>query len=572
MAPDDDSNAEFDVIVVGSGAAGMTAALAAAHRGLRTAIVEKAATFGGSTARSGGGVWIPDNEALREAGITDSPDDARTYLHTIIGEHGDPARIDTYLDRGPEVVSFLLRNTPLRLQWVPGYSDYYPEAPGGRAHGRSVEPVPFDGTKLGDDLATLAPDYGKSPRNLVVTQADFRLLTLLVRNPRGPLRALRVGARWLKATLLRQRLLGRGQALAAALRVGLRQAGVPIWLDTPLVELVTDGDTVTGAVVRHDGAERRLTARQGVVITSGGFEHNEAMRKEHQREPIGTEWTTGAPSNTGDGIRAGQALGAAVGFMADAWWGPSIPLPGGPWFCLAERSLPGSIMVNGRGERFVNESAPYVDATHAMYGGELGQGDGPAENIPTWLIFDQRYRNRYLFAGVGPRQPLPGRWFKTGALHRATTLTALADAIDVPAETLTSTVTRFNGFATDGHDPDFGRGASAYDHYYGDPRNRPNPSLGALDVAPYYAAKLVPGDLGTKGGLKTDARTRVLREDGSVIAGLYAAGNASTPVMGHTYAGPGATIGPAMVFGYLAAHDIATTAAPALADHDGGLS
>lgn len=572
MAPDDDSNAEFDVIVVGSGAAGMTAALAAAHRGLRTVIVEKAATFGGSTARSGGGVWIPDNEALRKAGITDSPDDARTYLHTIIGEHGDPARIDTYLHRGPEVVSFLLRNTPLRLQWVPGYSDYYPEAPGGRAHGRSVEPVPFDGTKLGDDLATLAPDYGKSPRNFVVTQADFRLLTLLVRNPRGPLRAARVGARWLKATLLRQRLLGRGQALAAAMRVGLRQAGVPIWLDTPLVELVTDGDTVTGAVVRHDGAERRLTARRGVVITSGGFEHNEAMRKEHQREPIGTEWTTGAPSNTGDGIRAGQALGAAVGFMADAWWGPSIPLPGGPWFCLAERSLPGSIMVNGRGERFVNESAPYVDATHAMYGGELGQGDGPAENIPTWLIFDQRYRNRYVFAGVGPRQPLPGRWFKTGALHRATTLTALADAIDVPAETLTSTVDRFNGFATDGHDPDFGRGDSAYDHYYGDPRNRPNPSLGPLEVAPFYAAKLVPGDLGTKGGLRTDARARVLREDGSVIAGLYAAGNASTPVMGHTYAGPGATIGPAMVFGYLAAHDIATTAAPALADHDGGLS
>lgn len=572
MAPDDDSNAEFDVIVVGTGAAGMTAALAAAHRGLRTVIVEKAATFGGSTARSGGGVWIPDNEALRKAGITDSPDDARTYLHTIIGEHGDPARIDTYLDRGPEVVSFLLRNTPLRLQWVPGYSDYYPEAPGGRAHGRSVEPVPFDGAKLGDDLATLAPDYGKSPRNFVVTQADFRLLTLLVRNPRGPLRAARVGARWLKATLLRQRLLGRGQALAAAMRVGLRQAGVPIWLDTPLVELVTDGDTVTGAVVRHDGAERRLTARRGVVITSGGFEHNEAMRKEHQREPIGTEWTTGAPSNTGDGIRAGQALGAAVGFMADAWWGPSIPLPGGPWFCLAERSLPGSIMVNGRGERFVNESAPYVDATHAMYGGELGQGDGPAENIPTWLIFDQRYRNRYVFAGVGPRQPLPGRWFKTGALHRATTLTALADAIDVPAETLTSTVARFNGFATDGHDPDFGRGGSAYDHYYGDPRNRSNPSLGELEVAPFYAAKLVPGDLGTKGGLKTDARARVLREDGSVIAGLYAAGNTSTPVMGHTYAGPGATIGPAMVFGYLAAHDIATTAAPALADHDGGLS
>lgn len=575
MAAGDESNAEFDVIVVGSGAAGMTAALAAAHQGLRTVIVEKAATFGGSTARSGGGVWIPDNEALRAAGITDSMDDARTYLHTIIGEHGDPARIDAYLDHGQEVISFLLHNTPLRLQWVPGYSDYYPEAPGGRAHGRSVEPVPFDGTRLGDDLATLAPDYGKSPRNLVVTQADFRLLNLIARHPRGPLRALRLAARWLKATTLRQRLLGRGQALAAALRVGLEDAGVPVWLNTPLVALTSEDDVVTGVVVRQGDTERNLTARRGVVITSGGFEHNEEMRTKHQRAPIGTEWTTGAPSNTGDGIRAGQALGAAVEFMSDAWWGPSIPLPGGPWFCLAERSLPGSIMVNGRGERFVNESAPYVDATHAMYGGEFGQGDGPAENMPTWLIFDQRYRNRYLFAGVGPRQPLPGRWFKNGAIRRAPTLAALAEAIDVPAEALTSTVERFNGFAAEGRDPDFDRGASAYDHYYGDPRNRPNPSLGPLVSAPFYAAKLVPGDLGTKGGLKTDARARVLRSDGTPISRLYAAGNASTPVMGHTYAGPGATIGPAMVFGYLAAHDLAATTgttAPALADHDGGLS
>ncbi|GAA5112037.1 3-oxosteroid 1-dehydrogenase [Haloechinothrix salitolerans] len=572
MASGDDTSDEFDVIVVGSGAAGMTAALAAADKGLRALIVEKASTFGGSTARSGGGVWIPDNEALRAAGITEVDGAAREYLHTIIGEHVDSDRIDTYLDRGPEVISFLLGATPLRLRWVPGYSDYYPEAPGGRAGGRSVEPVPFNGTKLGDDLDTLAPDYGKSPRNFAVTQADFRLLTLLTRTPKGPLRALRVGARWLKASLLRQHLLVRGQALAAALRAGLTRAGVPLWLNTPLVELTTDGDSVTGVVVRQGDTERRLTARRGVVITSGGFEHNEEMRKRYQREPIGTDWTTGAPGNTGDGIRAGQALGAAVEFMSDAWWGPSIPLPGGPWFCLAERSLPGSIMVNGRGERFVNESAPYVDATHAMYGGEYGQGDGPAENMPTWLIFDQRYRNRYLFAGVAPRQPLPGRWFKTGALHRATTLAELTAAIDVPSAALTSTVERFNGFATEGNDPDFNRGTSAYDHYYGDPRNRPNPSLGPLDNAPFYAAKLVPGDLGTKGGLKTDARARVLREDGSVIGGLYAAGNASTPVMGHTYAGPGATIGPAMVFGYLAAHDLAATPAPALADHDGGLS
>ncbi|MQA61517.1 MAG: 3-oxosteroid 1-dehydrogenase [Actinophytocola sp.] len=556
MASDD----EFDVIVVGSGAAGMTAALAAAHLGLSVVVVEKAATFGGSTARSGGGVWVPDNEVLRAAGLEDSLDDARSYLHSIIGEHVDAERIDTYLERGPEVVSFLLRNTPLRLQWVPHYSDYYPEAPGGRANGRSVEPSPFDGRRLGAELANLEPDYGKAPLNVVVTQADYRWLNLLARHPRGPVRVLRVGARWLKAKLLRQRLLGRGQALTAALRAGLQQAGVPVWLNTPLVELLEDGGRVTGVVVRREGAEKTettLTAWRGVVLAAGGFEHNETMRKQYQREPIGTEWTAGAKANTGDGIRAGQAIGGAVAFMADAWWGPSIPLTGRTWFCLAERSLPGSIMVNDRAERFVNESAPYVEATHAMYGGEFGQGDGPGENIPTWIIFDQRYRNRYMFAGVGPRQPLPGRWFKSGVVQRAKTIAELAGRIDVPAERLESTVARFNGFAREGSDEDFHRGESRYDHYYGDPRNRPNPSLAPLEVAPFYAVKLVPGDLGTKGGLVTDARGRVLREDGTEIAGLYAAGNASAPVMGHTYAGPGATIGPAMVFGYLAVADLA---------------
>ncbi|MDV6014181.1 3-oxosteroid 1-dehydrogenase [Haloechinothrix sp. LS1_15] len=570
---------EFDVIVVGSGAAGMTAALAAAHQGLSVVVVEKAATFGGSTARSGGGVWIPNNEVLRKAGIDDSVDAARSYLEHIIGGDVDAERIHTYLERGPEVLSFLQRHSPLRMRWVPHYSDYYPEAPGGRAHGRSVEPRPFNGKRLGEELANLEPDYGKAPLNMVVTQADFRWLNLIARHPRGPLRALRVGARRIAAQLTRKHLLGRGQALAAALRAGLQQAGVPVWLNTPLVELRTDDGRVTGVVVQRpdgDGAEAgevTLTARRGVVLTSGGFEHNEAMRKQYQREPIATDWTVGAKANTGDGIRAGQELGAAVEFMSDAWWGPSIPLTGGPWFCLAERSLPGSIMINDRGERFVNESAPYVDAVHAMYGGPRGQGDGPAENIPTWIIFDQRYRNRYVFAGIPPRQKLPGRWYKAGVVQRAGSIEELAESIEVPADALRATVERFNGFAAEGTDHDFGRGTSAYDHYYGDPRNRPNPSLASLAEPPFYAARMVPGDLGTKGGLRTDAHGRVLAEDGTAIPGLYAAGNASAPVMGHTYAGPGATIGPAMVFGYLAAHDIAGADDTALAQHhDGGMS
>ncbi|MFC9995992.1 3-oxosteroid 1-dehydrogenase [Nocardia sp. NPDC127526] len=547
----------FDLVVVGSGAAGMAAALTAAHHGLTTVIIEKATHWGGSTARSGGGVWIPGNSVLERDNPGDDIEAARKYLTHIIGEYGDADRINTYIDRGPEALDFLLAHSPLQLQWVPGYSDYYPEAPGGRASGRSVEPRIYNAKSLGPELATLEPDYAPSPKNVALTQADFRQLHLGLRNPRAPFRGLRLAGRWLKGHLLRQHLLARGQALSAMLRAGLLHANVPLWLETPLLDLHTTGDRVTGVMVRRNGIEQLITARRGVLIASGGFEHNESMRTHYQRDPIGTEWTVGAASNTGDGIRAAQSLGAATAFMSDAWWGPSIPLPRQPWFCLSERNLPGSLIVNARAERFMNESLPYVEATHRMYGGENGEGEGPAENLPAWLIFDQRYRNRYSFAGLPPRRPLPGAWFKSGALTTAPTLAELANKIGVPADHLTSTVHRFNDFAQSGQDTDFHRGASAYDRYYGDPRQHPNPNLGALEVGPYYAAKLVPGDLGTKGGLTTDVTGRVLRQDGSIIDGLYAAGNASAPVMAHTYAGPGATIGPALVFAYLAARHAA---------------
>jgi 3-oxosteroid 1-dehydrogenase len=277
------------------------------------------------------------------------------------------------------------------------------------------------------------------------------------------------------------------------------------------------------------------------------------MRRRYQRQPTSTEWTTGSAGNTGDGIVAGESAGAALGLMDDAWWGPTIPLSGGPYFCLAERSLPGCILVNGAGQRFVNESAPYVDAVHAMY--DAHSPDTP--HIPAWLITDQRYRNRYVFAGLPPRKPLPRRWYRAGAVFRAPSLTELAEQVGVDPGGLSKTVARFNEFAEAGRDEDFRRGDSAYDRYYGDPRCRPNPNLAPLAQAPFYAVKIVPGDLGTKGGLRTDERARVLRPDGTPIAGLYAAGNASASVMGHSYAGAGATIGPAMTFGYIAALDLA---------------
>lgn len=564
---------EYDVIVVGSGAAGMVAALTAAHQGLKTVVVEKAPHYGGSTARSGGGVWIPNNEILERDGVKDTAEAARTYLHTIIGDVVPPEMIDTYLERGPEMLSFVLKHSPLKMCWVPNYSDYYPESPGGRAGGRSIEPKPFNAKKLGPDEAGLEPAYGKVPMNMVVMQQDYVRLNQLKRHPRGVLRSLKVGVRatWAKST--GKNLVGMGRALIAPLRIGLQRAGVPVQLNTALTDLYVEDGVVRGVYVRDTNAPesdepRLIKARRGVILGSGGFEHNEQMRRKYQRAPITTEWTVGAIANTGDGIIAAEKLGAALELMEDSWWGPTVPLVGAPWFALSERNSPGSIIVNTNAKRFMNESMPYVEACHRMYGGEFGQGDGPGENVPAWLIFDRQYRDRYIFAGLQPGQRIPKKWTESGVVLVADTIEELAEETGLPAGGLTATVERFNGFARAGVDEDFKRGESAYDRYYGDPTNKPNPNLGEISHGPYYAAKMVPGDLGTKGGVRTDSHGRALRDDDSVIEGLYASGNVSSPVMGHTYPGPGGTIGPAMTFGYLAALHLAG-AAPAATSNAG---
>ncbi|MGH3458837.1 3-oxosteroid 1-dehydrogenase [Aeromicrobium sp.] len=545
-----------DVLVVGAGGAGMTAALAAAEHGLDTVLIEKSAYFGGSTARSGGGVWIPGNRALRYAGQVDADDaeEARRYLEAIVGDVVPKERRDTFLDRGPEVMDFLLDKTPVRFAWVPEYSDYLPERPGGRPRGRTVEPVPMDGRIIGAELERLHPAYTKAPANLIVTQADFRKISLgPLRTLRGTLTMLRVLFNRMVSTFRGRRMYAMGNALTISLRKALMDADVPVHYETPLTGLVVEGGRVVGVRAERDGAEIVIRARRGVILGSGGFEKNDTLREKYLPTPTEAVWSTAAASNTGAGIEAGIAVGAAVDLMDDAWWGPTIPLPRGPWFCLAERNLPGSIIVNSAGRRFMNEALPYVEATHAIYAGEATG----VPHVPAWMIMDQRYRNRYLFAGLSPRQPFPVRWYKHGVVHRADTLGDLAAKIGVPTGALMKTVHRFNGFAASGVDEDFHRGESAYDRYYADPRVKPNPSLHNISRAPFYAVKIVPGDLGTKGGIVTDEHARALRPDGSVIEGLYAAGNCSSAVMGHTYAGPGATIGPALTFGYLAAEDIA---------------
>jgi 3-oxosteroid 1-dehydrogenase len=563
MKPPQDliEGASYDVVVVGAGGAGMTAALAAAEQGLNTLVIEKSSWFGGSTARSGGGVWIPGNYALEAAGEADDLSESKKYLDAIVGDVVPKVRRDTYIDRGPEVMEFLREHTPVRFTWVPEYADYLPEAPGGRARGRTVEPVPLDARFLGDELEHLHPPYGRAPANLIVTQADYRKISLGLRTLKGPMTMIRVMFMRLVTLLLGKKMYAMGNAVAIGLRKGLLDAGVPVHYDTELTDLVIENGRVTGVRLLRDGIASEIRARRGVILGSGGFEKNLEMREKYQPQPTSVEWTTGAASNAGGGILAGIAAGAQVDLMDDAWWGPTIPLPNGPWFCLAERNLPGSIIVNAAGRRFMNEALPYVEAVHEIYKGE----ETGVTHVPSWMVIDQRYRNRYLFAGLSPRQPFPGRWYKSGVIKKASTLEGLAEEIGVPADALVETVARLNGFAETGVDEDFHRGESAYDKYYSDPKVKPNPSLHRIDHAPFYAVKIVPGDLGTKGGLVTDERARVLRADGSVIEGLYAAGNCSSAVMGNTYAGPGATIGPAITFGYLAALDVAQGASTSAA-------
>ncbi|MFC7528523.1 3-oxosteroid 1-dehydrogenase [Actinoplanes sp. GCM10030250] len=541
---------EYDAVVVGAGAAGMAAALTTARNGLSTVLIEKAPVYGGSAARSGAGIWIPGNEVLLAAGVPDTPAKADTYMAAVVGPEVPAARRQAFLTYGPRTISFLLRWSPLRFSWMQGYPDYYPELPGGMPDGRSIEPRALDANILGAEFARLNPSYVPTPAGTVVYDVDYKWLSLIARHPKGLATATEIVLRYLQLTAAGQKPISMGQALAGGLRAGLLAADVPVWLDTPLLDLHVENGRVAGVVARRNGQETLIRARRGVVVGSGGFEHNERMRKQYQAAPIGTEWTVGASSNTGDGIEAGERAGAALGLMDDAWWGPMIPLPEGPWFCLSERTLPGTIFVNQAGKRFVNEAAPYSDVVHTMYA---------KQHIPCWMVTDQDYRNRYLFKDLAPLLPYPDAWYSSGALVKDWTIAGLAAKIGVPAAALRATIDRSNAQARSGRDPDFHRGDSTYDEYFADPTNNPSPCLAPIWLPPFYAFKIVPGDLGTKGGLVTDARARVLRPDGTVIPGLYAAGNASAAVMGHSYAGAGSTLGPAMTFGHVAGLDLAAT-------------
>ncbi|GAA4203368.1 FAD-dependent oxidoreductase [Actinocatenispora rupis] len=539
----------YDVVVVGSGGGGLTAALTAALRGLSAVVVEKTDVYGGTTALSGGALWIPDNHLLHAAGVPDSYERARRYLDATVGDRVPRERTDAYLRRGPEMLRFLAERTEwLRFAYVPGYPDYYPERPGGMPEGRSVEAELIDGRLLGPDRAALRPP-SIDTKGFAMSAAEFHDVTMVTRTWRGRARSLTLGARLVRARATGYDPLTLGQALVARLRLALRDADVPVLLGTELVELTTDERAhVTGVRVRDRHGARTITARRGVILAAGGFSRSAPMRDEYLPHPTDVAWTSAPEGQTGDAIRLGVGLGAAADLMDRVWGAPSLLPPGAaPFFLVSDRGIPNLIVVDAGGERYLNESLPYHEFVDRMYA---------AGAVPySWAVFDRRAKNRYVVAGTFPRQPFPARWYESGFVRTGRSIADLADRIDVPAATLRRTIARYNDLARAGRDTDFGRGDSAYDRYYGDPTLH-NPNLLPLTTPPLYAVRVYPGDIGTKGGLVTDPDGRVLRPNGTPIAGLYATGNTSAAVMGETYPGPGATIGPAMVFGYAAAQDL----------------
>lgn len=536
---------EFDFVIVGSGGGGMTAALTAQDAGLSAVIVEKGKKYGGNTGLSGGGIWIPNNPTLRAKGHNDSRESIRRYLDQLTEGKVSAARLDAYVDHGPATMELLSRSKWMKFFWVKGYADYHPEYEGGRPLGRSIEAKPFDTRKLGADEKYQRPNNMKGPLGLWVTAKDYRDLAMVKRTWRGRWASIVAAWRVSSNVIRRRHMATGGRALVARMRMALKDAGIPLWLQTPMTELITGPDgTVEGVVVTQDGADVRIRARRGVLLASGGFDHNSAMRSEYLPEGGQENHSMGAQENVGDGITAGRVLGAALDFMDDAWWMPSVTHPSGATIPLvSERAIPGQVIVSSDGKRFTNEAAPYVNFVHDQLEGK---------HLPAWFVMDSRSRSRYPFAQILPGMPFPQGFYDAGIVHQAETIAELAEKIDVPPANLEATVERFNKFARAGKDEEFGRGESAYDRYYGDPTLR-NPNLEVIGKAPFYAVRIEVGDLGTKGGLVTDEWGRVLREDESVITGLYATGNTTASVMANEYAGPGATIGPSMVFGYLAA-------------------
>lgn len=562
-----DWDEEVDAIIVGSGAAGMAAAITAKLGGLNVLLLEKTDRIGGSTAVSGGAVWLPLNAQSAGAGHPDSFDQVWTYLEQTVGDSGSPEMMRAFLDAGPKMLEDFTRQGVLRLVARTSSPDYYPDLPGAAMGGRSLDPAEFDGRKLGRHFKELRDPL---PEFLVLGG-----MMINITDAKHLLRATRAFASWKHGMKLvlryfsdrargyhRGTRLLLGNALAAQLFDQVLQRGITYRLNAGLQGLIrNEYGRVTGVVVREDGLRKRIRARRGVVLATGGFPWDAIRRNEQYPAPTGP-WSMSPAGNAGDGMRIAQDAGAAMGtgHTHAAFWAP-VSLHTRPDGSVQryphlvwDRAKPGLIAVNSAGRRFVNEATSYHAFVEAMY---AAHADVPS--IPAFLICDQRFIDIWglglALPGGRPRQHL----IDAGYLLRGDTLAALAQQLSVDPVALQDTVERYNRLATAGKDTDFGKGSTAYNRYLGDPDHQPNPCLAPLGEGPYYAVKVYAGDIGTAHGVATDPNARALDATGQPIPGLYVVGNDMQSVMGGNYPAPGITLGPGMTFGWLAGRALAAT-------------
>lgn len=537
---------EYDVIVIGSGAGGLVAGITAAFHGLKVVVVEKASVIGGSSALSGGGLWIPNNHVSKAAGLEDSEEEALTYMEAVIEDQGPASTRErklAYVQNGHKMVKFL---EELGMKWkaAPLYPDYYPEKPGGKI-GRSIEGEIFDARLLGEDEKLIR----KGPIDPPIPLYSGKVASLpkAFTNSKDFFTVVGLFANGFKHKIARRHAVSIGRGLVAQLYKIARDLKVPFQLNSPLKDLIIEENRLTGIIIEQEDGEKYYKS-DAVILAGGGFEHNKELRKKYHH--IGTEWTAASPDNTGDMLTIAEKHKLDTALLDDAWWGPTAISPDGSRnFLVYERSMPHSIIVDRLGKRYFNESESYTDAGQAILKREQDTGKA----IPSWLIMESRHRNKYIFGDMLPRRT-PKDVFESGYFIKADTIEELAEQCGIDIEGLKMTIKRFNGFVDKGKDEDFGRGDSAYDNYYGDPSYK-NPNLGKIEKPPFYAVKIYPGDLGTKGGIVADEYGRALRNNEPII-GLYATGNCSASVMGRVYPGPGSTLGPTTVFGYIAANHI----------------
>lgn len=554
---------ECDVLVVGSGAAGMMAALAARHFGLDVVIAEKERQLGGTTARSGGWLWVPCSPVARRAGIGDTIKAARAYIAHEAGTRLDAARVDAFLAQGPKMIEFCEAYTRLRFSAAPGFPDYHPSSPGA-AVGRSICAMPFDGRDLGHAIHLMQPPM-RTMIFLGMAISSGAELRHFMKATRSPASAAFVARRlaqqaWDSLRSGRSMRLTNGNALVGRLLASVNDAGIPLWLDAPVTELACPKGGGASAVVRS--GERRVVvrARRGVVLASGGFAHDPVLRKELLDFPIGVQnWPLTPMGNTGDGLRLGRSVGGTVvsNVAEPAAWAPvsRVRLRDGEEHSYAhiiDRAKPGVIAVLRTGKRFVDEACSYHDFVVAMR-----NASRHLEDVEAFLLCDHRALRRY---GLGFVKPFPvpiHRHLVSGYLARGYTLEALAARLDINARTLIRTVEHYNAHARTGRDPEFGKGENAYARYMGDDEMQPNPCVAALDAPPYYGVRVTPGILTTYPGLSTDEYARVLDTDSRPIAGVYAVGSDMLTLGGGGYLGGGANLGPAMTFGFIAGQSLA---------------